>query len=108
LTVSSDGGGCLPCFNCKGEMTSMDFGRASTLHETVKDILAAGLELTIVLPMLTANVADLLRMSHKGRLEVGKDADLIVLDEHNDISGVMAMGSWHKRQSKQIIKGTFE
>ena len=108
LTVSSDGGGCLPCFNRKGELTSMDFGRASTLHETVKDILAAGLELTLVLPMLTANVADLLRMSHKGRLEVGKDADLIVLDEHNDISGVMAMGSWHKRQSKQIIKGTFE
>jgi beta-aspartyl-dipeptidase (metallo-type) len=108
LTVSSDGGGCLPCFNAKGELTSMDFGRASTLHETVKDILAAGLELTIVLPMLTANVADLLRMSNKGRLEVGKDADLIVLDEHNDISGVMAMGSWHKKQSKQIIKGTFE
>jgi beta-aspartyl-dipeptidase (metallo-type) len=108
LTISSDGGGCLPCFDCRGELTSMDFGRAATLHETVMEILAAGLELSTVLPMLSANVADLLRLTHKGRIAVGKDADLIVLDENNDISSVMALGRWHRKQSKQLVIGTFE
>jgi beta-aspartyl-dipeptidase (metallo-type) len=108
LTISSDGGGCLPCFNCQGELTSMDFGKAATLHETVLDILAEGLELTTILPMLTANVADLLRMKDKGRLAVGKDADMIVLDENNNISCVMAQGRWHKKQHEQLVKGTFE
>jgi beta-aspartyl-dipeptidase (metallo-type) len=108
LTVSSDGGGCLPCFNGKGELTSMDFGQAKTLHETIVELLAAGFELNIILPMLTVNVADLLKLKDKGRIEVGKDADLIVLDEQNGISSVMALGRWHRKQGKQLVKGTFE
>lgn len=108
LTLSSDGGGCLPCFNNKGELTSMDFGRAATLHETVTELLDNGLDLAIVLPMLTANVADLLRLKHKGRIAVGLDADLLVLDEKNAISCVMAMGLWHKKSGKLLVKGTFE
>ena len=108
LTVSSDGGGCLPCFNCSGELTSMDFGRSDTLHETVHNCLKNDLDLALILPMLTANVADLLRLSHKGRVKVGLDADLISLDGANNIAGVMAMGKWHCQQGKQLIKGTFE
>jgi beta-aspartyl-dipeptidase (metallo-type) len=108
LTLSSDGGGCLPCFDAKGELTSMDFGRAATLHETVLELLADDLDLATILPMLTANVADLLRLHHKGRIKVGNDADLLVLNNSNEISCVMAQGRWHKRLGKQLVKGTFE
>ena len=108
LTLSSDGGGCLPCFNGKGELTSMDFGRAATLHETVIELLDNGIELATFLPMLTANVADLLRLRHKGRVKTGNDADLLVLDETNAISCVMAQGRWHRQLGKQLILGTFE
>ena len=108
LTLSSDGGGCLPCFDCHGEMTSMDFGRASTLHETLVGLLTNGLDLNTILPMLTANVADLLRLRQKGRVAVGLDADLVVLDEHHQIVDVMALGRWHRRQGQRIVKGTFE
>ena len=31
LTMSSDGGGCLPCFNHDGELLRMDVGRSETL-----------------------------------------------------------------------------
>lgn len=108
ITVSSDGGGCMPCFNCRGELTGMDFGKAETLHETLSEVLDQGIALETVLPMMTSNVADLLRMHAKGRIAVGNDADLIVMDEQNNISGVMALGRWHRHQGEQIIKGTFE
>ena len=58
--------------------------------------------------MLTSNVAQLLRLTNKGQIAKGFDADLIVLDQHLQISDVMALGVWHKRQGKVIIKGTFE
>lgn len=108
FTVSSDGGGCLPMFDCHGEMTRMDFGKAETLHETLLECMQKGIELETVLPLLTSNVADLLRLGHKGRVKVGADADLIILDEQHQVSSVMALGRWHKKRGEQLVKGTFE
>jgi beta-aspartyl-dipeptidase (metallo-type) len=45
---------------------------------------------------------------HKGRIEVGADADLIILNKQKRIEHVMAMGRWHVRDNQQTIKGTFE
>ena len=61
-----------------------------------------------VLPPFTSNVADLFRLTDKGRIQVGADADLVVLDADNEITDVMAMGRWHVRQGRPIIQGTFE
>lgn len=108
FTVSSDGGGCLPMFDCHGEMTRMDFGKAATLHETLFECIQKGIAFETVLPLLTSNVADLLRLSHKGRVKVGADADLIILDEQHQVSSVMALGRWHKKRGEQLVKGTFE
>ncbi len=108
ITVSSDGGGCLPCFDAQGELQHMDFGRASTLLETIQAGLNAGLALEMLLPMFTSNVAKLLRFKTKGRIAPGFDADLLVLDEKHQITDVMAKGHWHKRNGSSVIIGTFE
>lgn len=108
ITMSSDGGGCLPCFDLQGELQHMDFGRASTLGETLVATINKGLSLETVLPMLTSNVANLLRFKTKGQLTVGFDADLLVMNEKYEITDVMAQGVWHKQNNKRIIKGTFE
>ena len=108
ITLSSDGGGCLPDFDRCGNLLSMDFGRAQTLIETVIAAEKLSVSLQQILPMLTSNVAQLLRLTNKGQIAKGFDADLIVLDQHLQISDVMALGVWHKRQGKVIIKGTFE
>ncbi len=50
ITLSSDGGGCLPCFDSQGDLMHMDFGRASTLLETLQACLQAGLSMESVLP----------------------------------------------------------
>lgn len=108
ITVSSDGGGCLPQFNQAGELTNMDFGRSETLIETLKSAHLAGMALEDVLCSLTENVARLLKMPAKGRIKVGADADLVVLDTDFTISDVMALGQWHLREGVLEKKGTFE
>ena len=108
LTVSSDGGGCLPHFDQRGELLHMDFGRNIALSETLKELLDGGENITDVVPVLSQNVAQLLRLHHKGQIKVGNDADLVVLSEDNHIQDVMAMGQWHRKNHQTLIFGGFE
>ena len=108
ITISSDGGGCLPVFDKQGELLSMDFGKSQALINTLKELLESGLRLERVLPAFTSNAAGLLRFHNKGRIAEGSDADLIVLDDSHEITDVMANGKWHQMDRKQIVYGTFE
>ncbi len=108
ITISSDGGGCLPVFNDQGEVTEMDIGSPALLATTLRDLLLQGVPLTTALPAFTCNVADVLRLRDKGRIAVGNAADLLVLDEQHGISDVMAAGAWHLRDGQQQIFGKFE
>ena len=108
ITVSSDGGGCLPVFNEQGEMTQMDIGRPQMLARTLRDLLQRGAELAQVLPAFTSNVADILRLHDRGRIRQNNVADCLVLDEQNRIAGVMIAGIWHVEDGQQQVFGTFE
>lgn len=108
LTVSSDGGGCLPAFDKEGRLTRFGVGLSATLPETLQVLLGQGVAMQDALPMLTSNVANLLKLGHKGRLAVGMDADLLVMSPRGEIRDVMAMGRWHVRDAKAIVLGTFE
>ncbi|WP_291990853.1 beta-aspartyl-peptidase [Luteitalea sp.] len=108
VTVSSDGGGCLPRFDADGRVVQMGVGDSGALLETIAELLSDGLALQDVLPAFTSNVARLLRLPHKGRIEVGGDADLVVLDATHRAHHVMARGAWHVRAGLPIRFGTFE
>ena len=108
ITVSSDGGGCIPIFAKNGDLASMDFGRSQTLIETLKAALSLGMSLEQVLPTLTTNVANLLKLPCKGKIAVGADADLLVLNADYNVTDVMALGQWHLRNKLLLKKGTFE
>lgn len=92
LTCSSDGGGCLPKFDENGRLLEMDIGRPSALFDTFVALLARGCELEEALPIFTRNAADVLRLGRKGRIAVGADADLVVLDENHRPRDVFALG----------------
>jgi beta-aspartyl-dipeptidase (metallo-type) len=70
--------------------------------------LGAGQPLERVLPAFTSNPARFLRLTQKGRITVGADADLVVLDDNGGILDVMANGTWHVRNGTPIRGGTFE
>lgn len=108
VTVSSDGGGCLPTFDDQGRMLTMDIGAPDSLHRTLKDLLARGQALERVLPAFTSNPAQLLRLEQKGRVAQGADADLLILNEENDVSDVLISGRWFVRDGHAVIRGTFE
>ncbi|MCH8301354.1 MAG: beta-aspartyl-peptidase [Proteobacteria bacterium] len=108
VTISSDGGGCLPVFNAEGEMLHMETAKPASLIETLQTLLVNGAALEQVLPAFTSNVADILRLHDRGRIRDGDAADLIVLDDDNEISDVMIAGIWHVQAGAQRVFGQFE
>ena len=108
LTISSDGGGCLPVFDDHGEMVKMDFASSAGLPETLQQLVSRGHRLEAILPSMTCNVAGLLRLPGKGRVEAGADADLLCLDESFDVRHVMAGGRWMVQDGVPLVRGTFE
>ncbi|MCP4010170.1 MAG: amidohydrolase family protein, partial [Proteobacteria bacterium] len=83
-------------------------GRSGTMPETLKQLIQHGIKIEQILPTMTSNVADLLKLPAKGRLRPGYDADLVVLGERFDVQHVMARGCWHVREYKAIVSGTYE
>ena len=108
LTISSDGGGCLPHFNEQGELLKMGFASCSAMADCIKSLLDRGLSEQAVLPLMTSNVAQLLKLVNKGRIMTGFDADLVVLDQGNRVDSVMARGVWQVKNNKQLVSGLFE
>jgi beta-aspartyl-dipeptidase (metallo-type) len=108
ITVSSDGGGCLPVFDPQGRVTSMDVGSPAAPAAALRALLRSGRAPEQVLPAFTSNPAALLRLERKGRLAPGCDADLVVLDREGGVADVMARGRWHVRDGRAVVRGTFE
>jgi beta-aspartyl-dipeptidase (metallo-type) len=108
LTISSDGGGCLPHFDRNGELLRMDFATPAGLPETLRELCRRGHRLENVLPAMTRNVAGLLRLPGKGRIGAGADADLLCLDERQRVRHVMAGGRWMVQDGSPVQTGTFE
>ena len=108
LTVSSDGGGCLPHFDDQGELLRMGFATSQALADLLKQLLVSGHPLEQIAPFFTQNPARYLRLHRKGMVRVGFDADFAILDAEHRVVDVMVQGRWHLRDGQPVVKGTFE
>jgi beta-aspartyl-dipeptidase (metallo-type) len=108
LSISADAGGCLPSFDHQGRMCRMEVGSSQALPDTLRTLLLRGHAMEVVLPAFTCNVAQALRLSGKGEIAVGADADLVVLDEQHRVVDTMARGVWHLRDGRVLRAGLFE
>ena len=108
VSISSDAGGCLPCFDAHGRVCGMDVGHSGALLDTLRELLDRGLPLERALPPFTSNVADLLRLPGKGRIGVGMDADLVALEAGGAAAHVWVGGSFHVRAGDVVRHGMFE
>ena len=108
LTVSSDAGGCLPCFDADGRVCRMDVGSSGALLATLRALLARGVALADALPPFTSNPARLLRLGNKGSIAPGGDADLVALEPDGAPHTVIVQGRIHLAGGVVVRRGTFE
>ena len=108
LTISSDGGGCLPVFDQQGQMVKMDFATSGALPEALRELLGRGYSLDQVLPSMTSNVSRLLKLENKGLIEAGADADFVCPGSAFEVSHVMARGQWMVKDQVPVVQGMFE
>lgn len=108
VSISSDAGGCLPCFDGEGRVCGMDVGHSGSLLDTLNALLARGLPLEHALPAFTCNPAALLRLPRKGRVVVGADADLVALNAIGGVDHVWLRGVPHVQAGQAVRRGMFE
>lgn len=109
ITMSSDACGSLPDFDDRGNLVKLAMGLPrSIFDETMDAIREEDMPVEQAIMPVTSNPADALKLSQKGRLEVGKDADLLLLDDNYEISHLIAMGEIMIEDNKMIRKGKYE
>ncbi|MGZ4162250.1 MAG: beta-aspartyl-peptidase [Neobacillus sp.] len=110
ITFSSDGQASLPFFDSNGEYAGLQVGKVSSLFHEVRDsVLAEGIPLETALEVITSNPSQVLKLSNKGSIQTGKDADIVLLQKETlAISTVIARGQVMVEKGVPLIKGTFE
>jgi beta-aspartyl-dipeptidase (metallo-type) len=83
-------------------------GSPAKLYEQfVSCVREHGLPLLEVLPLFTRNTAKVLKLAHKGALEEGKEADVLVLQKRSlDIMHVFGKGRQFIKDGELIVKST--
>ncbi|CAH0241383.1 MULTISPECIES: beta-aspartyl-peptidase [Peribacillus] len=110
ITFSSDGQASLPFFNSHGEYAGLQVGKVSSLYHEVRDsVLEEGIPLETALKVITTNPAQVLKLSNKGSIQTGKDADIVLLQKETlAIATVVARGQVMVEKGIPLVKGTFE
>jgi beta-aspartyl-dipeptidase (metallo-type) len=71
-------------------------------------VVKHGHTLDLVLPLVTTNPATVLKLAKKGRLEVGNDADIVILGQGSlDIRHVIAKGKRMVSDGKPVVREKF-
>jgi len=110
ITFTSDACGSLPDFDPKtGDLIQLEMGLPSANLREMKDIIVEeNLPFETALKPLTSNPASILKLKNKGKIAIGKDADLIFFDADYKIKHLIAMGEFMKVDYKNVRKGSYE
>lgn len=109
ITMTSDACGSLPDFDEKGNLIKLEMGYPkSILTELTDTVLEEKMPLEQAIKVITSNVADILKLKQKGRVEVGKDADVVLFNDKFEIIYMAAMGALFVSEGKALRKGSYE
>ena len=108
ITFSSDGQGSIPLFK-NGRFAGLGVGKVMSLFEEFRaSVLQENIPLETALKPVTSNVADLCRLTSKGRIKEGNDADVLILNNDLSLHTCIAEGKVMVQDGKPVVKGTFE
>jgi len=93
ITFTSDGCGSLPSFDTEGRLVKIDMGLPSSIIREIKEAVQEDkIPLETTLRVATSSPADILKLTGKGYVKEGYDADLLLLDKDFNIVHLMAKG----------------
>ena len=98
ITFTSDACGSLPGFDPEtGKLIRMEMGLPDSILREIKEAVTEdGIPLEIALQVATSNPADILKLTGKGYIKEGFDADILLLDAAYNIVHLMANGKMVK------------
>jgi len=81
ISLSSDGQASLPHFDAHGRLLDLQVAPMHSLHASIVEAVRAhGLDFAVALSTATLSPANIWGLPRKGRIEVGADADVLLLD----------------------------
>lgn len=105
LTFSSDANASLPLFDSEHQFIGLGTGRVGSLTAEMCDAIRLGVPIETAVAVVSSNVARILKLSHKGHIASGKDADLVLLDHSTlAVKAVMAKGVWRFSDGSLPVK----
>jgi beta-aspartyl-dipeptidase (metallo-type) len=108
ITASSDGNGSMPVFDAEGRLVRLTIASEQDLLRKFREIVRQGLApLETAARLFATNAADLYKLDRKGRIEPGRDADLILLDGGLGLTDVFARGRRMLASGRLLARGTF-
>jgi beta-aspartyl-dipeptidase (metallo-type) len=108
VTASSDGNGSMPVFDGGGRLVRLTVASQADLLRTFRESVRRGLlPLEAAVRIFSTNAADFYKLGRKGRIEPGRDADLLLLDADLGLVDVFARGKRMVANGALVAKGTF-
>lgn len=100
VTFSSDGNGSFSEYDEFGNLVKIGVQSCDGILKSIKYLIKNGYEIEESLKFGTSNVSQALKLNNKGYIEVGKDADILILDKDMNLDTVISLGNI-------LTKGTF-
>lgn len=108
LMASSDSNGSLPVFDKSGKLVRLTVATEKDFFRKFRDlVLRKVLPLDKAVRLFSTNAADFYKLDRKGRIEPGRDADLVLVDEDLILTDVLARGKRMMSGGRLLVRGTF-
>jgi len=108
VTISSDSNGSLPVFDRHGNFLGLTIATEKDLLKKFRSLVGQKIiSLENCVRLFATNAARCYKLGQKGEIRIGKDADLILLDENLELTDVFARGRRMMAGGKLLARGTF-
>jgi len=108
MIVSSDSNGSVSVFDASGRLIRLTIATEKDLFRKFGDVVRNGiLPLETAIRIFSTNAADFYKLSGKGRIEPGRDADIVIVGGDLGLSEVFARGKRLMAGGRLLVRGTF-
>jgi len=107
ITLSTDSGVPYPRLDAAGKIVGLYMAGPEAILGTVREMVAGGMSWGQAAAFATRHVADLLGLGRKGRLAVGSDADILILDAGGTVDRIYGRGRLLVSHGAPIVRGPF-